>query len=305
VYDSVSSISGTMVCHDRMFPEYIINIEFINESSLGVGGGKGGFFEETVADRPVVRGSYVDPLTGKVIRGPFIPGSSLKGALRSLAERIAISENMMPLVVKLFVDGEIKEFLCTGESLAEFFSELKRSVIYGDSVSDNIKKSGVVVDVCNINLDGIEEQVLACLRNPVVNLFGAPWFKGILRVSDGVPVSSEASISTRTRVAIDRITGSQMPGKLFTIEEVVPGVRWRVVLRVRGFDLGDSGLPVSRLLRLLLGYLVENGLEVGGMVTAGYGRLRVIDMNIKKISVVNNSIVVSELDPVEVGVRRA
>ncbi|HID41807.1 MAG TPA: hypothetical protein EYP33_06610, partial [Pyrodictium sp.] len=72
--------------------EYLFNLVAANTSPLHVGNGRGGEVLGSTVDLSVVMGSAVLETSGGSVayRGPIIPGSSLKGVLRSLAESMAI-----------------------------------------------------------------------------------------------------------------------------------------------------------------------------------------------------------------------
>jgi len=243
--------------------EYMFELVLVNMTPINVGSGRGGDVLGASADLSMIESSvYID---GKLYRGPIIPGSTLKGVLRSLAESIAVSLGWADFEVE--IDG--KKYRCTGEALADIESWLSK---------ENCKSEK------NRNIvDSIFEK---CLASPVVRLFGAPWLASHMFFYDAYPRSLEPPRRELiTRVAIDRLTGSQSPGKLYTIEVVDAGIEWVAKIKLVNID-PFGGSREARLLRLLLKMLKE-GVSVGRRVSVGHGLLK---LDIEKSSVEKRTI---------------
>lgn len=241
----------------RLETEYLFDLVVVNTSPLHVGSGRGGEALGSAVDLSVVIGSAVVETDGGsvVYRGPVIPGSSLKGVLRSLAESIAIGLEKAVFDVEL--PGAGKPLRCTGESLSELESWLSKTRCSGEA------------------LKAVDNYFEKCFASPVVRLFGAPWLGSHLTVYDAHPVDGRRP-PTRvvTRVAIDRLTGSQSPRKLYTMEIVDAGVEWRMRMKLVNIDpFGDT--DEARLLRTLLSMLAE-GVSIGRRTSAGHGLLRLL-----------------------------
>jgi len=257
--------------------EYMFELVLVNMSPINVGSGRGGDVLGASADLSVIEGSiYVD---GKLYRGPIIPGSTLKGVLRSLAESIAVGLGWVDFEVE--IGG--KRYKCTGEALADIESWLSKE-------NCGSEKNRSIVD-------SIFEK---CLASPVVRLFGAPWLASHMFFYDAYPRSLEPPRRELiTRVAIDRLTGSQSPGKLYTIEVVDAGVEWVAKIKLVNVDpFGDS--REARLLRLLL-KMLKDGVSVGRRTSVGHGVLRLdIDKSsVEKRTIREDGTIVREVFPLK------
>jgi CRISPR-associated RAMP protein (TIGR02581 family) len=246
--------------------EYILNLNIVNTTPLYVGSGRGGDVLGATTDLSVIRGKVAivgEDGSVRIYEGPIIPGSSLKGIMRSNVESLAASLGYLSVTVTPPKGGEQSEqtiMRCTGEDLSSIESWLSKSD-------------------CDKNDDArefVDRIFESCLASPVVRLFGAPWLASHVYVYDGYPVSLEPPPTrTVTRVAIDRLTGSQKPGQLYTMELVEAGVTWNVKIVVKNIDLtSDSREAV--LFRELLKLMALEGLAVGGRTSIGHGLLKLL-----------------------------
>jgi len=241
---------------DRIVVETECQLVLVNTSPLHVGaGGERGLGEPV--DLAVVIGSVAEvDERGNIIvyRGPVIPGSSLKGVLRSLAETIAVSSGIMRFAIDIPGKGERR---CTGERLSEIEAWLAKA-----NCSDENRKL-------------VDNYLDDCFASPVVGLFGAPWLASHVRLYDAYPADlAEPPRRVVTHVSIDRLTGAQSPGNLYQIEVADAGVLWKTRMRITNIDVRGGDVR-ARLLRDLLRALAE-GIEVGGKTSIGYGLLRLI-----------------------------
>ncbi len=90
-----------------------------------------------------------------------------------------------------------------------------------------------------------------------------------LRVSDIVLEVGQGRKSIRTHNAIDRHTGSALPGGLFSIETLPPGTSGTVILTLD--DPDNNGV---KFLQALIGEL-QSGIFLGGRSARGIGRVQV------------------------------
>ncbi|MEM3032341.1 MAG: CRISPR-associated RAMP protein Csx7 [Nitrososphaerota archaeon] len=209
---------------------YGLKMELLNETPLSIGYGKSPF---GAVDNPVVR------------RGnrPYIPGSSLKGVLRSEAERLANS----------------------------FFSQER------------------VCDIMNPKeeLDRMDNEKEAYKPCIVCRIFGGPTIASHVTIHDAYPADDSYHIEVRRRVAINRITGGQHPGKLFDVEQVDPGTRWLCTMRIENIDVLADGQDRDevRLMRSLLVKMGKYGIVVGGKRSVGLGLLKIRLMEARVITI--------------------
>ena len=232
--------------------EYILDLVLVNTSPLHIGSG-GTEPLGSLVDLSVLRGSIYIPGKG-LYEGPVIPGSSLKGVLRSIAESIAARLGWLRVEPITLNSSNI---VCTGENLAEIENKV---------LSHN----------CDDERGQLLNKILDnCLVSPVVGLFGAPWIGSHVEIYDAYPVNLEPPrISVVTRVSIDRITGSQRPGQLYSMELVEAGTKWRTSMRILNIDI-EGNSREARLLRMLLKAL-EQGISLGRRTSIGQGVLRLL-----------------------------
>jgi len=184
---------------------------------------------------------------------PYIPGSSLRGALRSEMERI--------------LAGLGKE--TTGVRACILFSEDSSP---DACISVNRNKQEEL-------LNQSEDKVLAYLDLHLCDLcrlFGSPAYASRLTLEDSVPVNPAdhpKHANIRDGVGIDRDTGAARENIKFNYEVLEPEKGGTFfILRMQVENLA-KGSPDSTLLRLALS-LLEEGLFVGGKRAAGLGKIR-------------------------------
>ncbi len=126
-------------------------------------------------------------------------------------------------------------------------------------------------------------------------LFGNTGLASHLRIFDSIPIG-RYSLETITRVAIDRITGTQSSGKLFKVQVVSPGTLWSFKMTLINVDPTEDG-EVSFLARYLLNKLTE-GIQIGGGRSVGYGLVRLVKekISVKKLEVSPQGLTSSAVD---------
>lgn len=110
---------------------------------------------------------------------------------------------------------------------------------------------------------------------PVCQLFGTQGFGGRLFFADA-PAETWTHHSTteiRTGVSVDLDSGRAIPGRLFTIEVVPAGHRFRMEVYAENVDDGDR-----HHLDMLRQALSEGMIAIGGGSTRGLGRMRLVDV---------------------------
>jgi CRISPR-associated RAMP protein (TIGR02581 family) len=202
---------------------------------------------EAVNETPLRVGSgkreqYLGPVDNPVMtymvggeERPVIPGSSWKGVLRSEAERLV---NSSP---------EIRD-----------------------------KKNWPSWRTCNIFELAENEQLRKKEEeNPCVvcSIFGNTGVASHLYFFDSLP-KEKPTLHVIRRVAIDRVVGSQSPGRLFDVQVVPPETRWGFKMRIVNIDL-KSDTPQAFLLSHLLRQLID-GIQIGGGRSVGYGEIRLV-----------------------------
>ncbi|RLI78838.1 hypothetical protein DRP05_05955 [Archaeoglobales archaeon] len=220
--------------HDKIKARYIIECVIETCEPLHVGAGKITEFVTTV-DCPIIRTKKLD---GTEV--PVIPGSSIKGVLRSHFSRIL---NSIPDDV-VENRGFKKMNLGDHSNLDEFEKNFAKS--------DEHKKEEMLPNVGTLE-----------------KFFGISGLAAPIRITDAEP-ETNPEVQMRTHVKIDTGTERAKEGGLFTVEFVEGKFRFKIV-----FDELDSEhyKDVNKFFHEVFVKSLKRGLElhIGGMKSRGYG----------------------------------
>jgi len=192
-----------------------------------------------------------------VVKGPdglpFIPGSSIKGAVRSQAERILRALSRKP---NLWACDPFADPCVSGTRKAELWQQAEGQY---RQRADILFAQWVWKESCT-----------AC------RLFGSPWFAGRLAFKDAYLVNAgdlPVVAQIRDGVGIDRDLGAARSGIKYDFETVVPGARFGIEILAENLEDWEAGFLLA-VLRLW----EEGALSLGGKVTRGpgWGTLREI-----------------------------
>ncbi len=229
------------------------------ETPLSVGVGGRGFVREMLR-------VPISTQTG-VIRVPIIPATTIKGALRGMAESLGRSIGMKSrdrgdIWLELMAAHEREGGLIRHDLMEPVLREIK-SRLPSEGFTDR--------DVEAVNG---EFPSLIC---PICRLFGAPGLAGALRLSDAIPTTLELPTASVTRVALDRRKLKAAERRLFTEEVLLPGHEFRgiIVLDQRGFVGTETARRVKWLFELTLQAAREMGFQLGGGRSVGRGLVRI------------------------------
>lgn len=205
-----------------------LTVKYTTLGTLSIGGGDQ---PQSTVDSPVVR------IGGE----PVIPGSSLKGALRSNLEAILAGQGVAVCVPYTAIPNDIRK----SDRTDQYLREIGR------------------LNTCRPDKD-------PC---PICQMFGtagsAKGLSGRVVVLDArVQDFDPAILTERAHVAITRDTRAQAGGALLSVEAVDAGVEFSGVIRL----INAEDWMVGAILRGLeaLGYL-----GIGAKKTSGYGQLQV------------------------------
>ena len=203
-----------------------------------------GYASDTT-DAPFIRG-YDDT--------PYIPGSSLRGAIRSEVERVlaGVGEEeagirSCALFEKNSCDKEIRKHL----------DEIKENE--EPPINDELIKQLAEEHLCD-----------------VCKLFGSTVYASRLIIEDAVPKATgieavKSRLRIRDGVGIDRDTGSAVDGAKFDYEVIEPGAGCPLFcFRMVAENVTDMD---RKLIDLILN-LLKQGLYVGGKRTGGLGQIK-------------------------------
>lgn len=191
----------------------------------------------------------------------YIPGSSLKGVLRSHFEKIARTLNTTPGVVcdpfrKANLTGDRGDpVTCDGYeevSCGEKFQLMK------------VTKSGGYTNRKPIQPGNAYVYENSC---PACRLFGSTFFASRFSVSDGyLQPGSKADIKKRDLVGIDRLTGGASAGAKFDLAAICPGAKFESEIHLLNFECWQLGAVL-----LLLDDLNHGFIRIGYGASRGFG----------------------------------
>lgn len=209
---------------EKLNSRYFFTGEILLLNELHIGSGKG----DGRTDALVIK----DP-NGK----PFIPGSSLRGALRSTIERIAASIGLKPC---LLIKGN--PCVTTSEELMNEFKLLDVSDI--PTFLSNREK------VC-----------------PVCQLFGSTVVASKIKITDLPLCNNKYKYSIRDGVGIDRDTETAKDGAKFDYESVSKDSKFK-------FELIGENLEKRDLALLAIGIqeMMNGNFWLGGNTARGLGK---------------------------------
>ncbi len=248
----------------------IINIELITLEPLHIG-----------ASEKSVKVNESDLLCIKRNDGkPVIPGSSMRGMLRAYINRI--SEHLKdPSMLKKLGLSDLKiehqginkeDIVC---DLQGIFSKI--------GTKKNPKLEQIAIDddcICDI-----------CL------LFGAKGYGTPLKVTDFEPEGQFAFIN-RNHIAIDIESDTTQRKALFFVESVAEDTIFKGKLMFEKRDHSRQ-TQVMKLLEILLNYLKNQELYLGGLKSRGYGLVKCTKIEIQEYTM-EDEILGNQISPVQI-----
>lgn len=222
---------------EKLESRYIFKGELVLKNEMHLGSGKG----DVKTDSLVVK-----DFNNK----PFIPGSSVRGVLRSTIERISASIGKNPC----FLSSEN----CVTNSKAVLQKEFKELL----NKKDKNKIEQFVKDDSKI-----------CL---ICRLFGSPVVASKIRITDLTLKVEKVEPSIRHGVAINRDTETSQDQKKFDFEVVPKGSSFEFELI--GENLTDEDLS---LLAIGIQEMMDGNFWIGGNTSRGLGKCKLEKLEIE------------------------
>jgi CRISPR/Cas system CSM-associated protein Csm3 (group 7 of RAMP superfamily) len=200
---------------------------------------------------------------------PYLPGSSLKGVIRSHIEKVARTLNATPGVVcnpfQRLRREDIREagqrLLC--DSYPHVFCGEKLHVREASDRPPGF--SSWQRDTTPLNSETVYAE--SC---PLCRLFGSTSFIGRVSIGDAY-LAGNSTVRTELRdgVGIDRLTGGAAHGAKFDLEAVPAGVRFTADVVLRNFECWQLGA-----LLLIVQDLKDGLIRIGSGRSRGLGAVR-------------------------------
>lgn len=223
-----------------------IAADLVAETGLRVGVG-GEAAQPTATDLPVLRDATEQP---------YIPGSSLRGVLRSHVERVI--RGLEPS----YGDGEgacnpvqEKEWCITSDQMRKWREEA-RGRDDGDAwLADQVW----------------ERSCRAC------RVFGSPWLASRVRIAD-LHVNGEVRVEVRDGVSIHR--EKETVENKYDFETVTAGARFRLNITAENLDEEERGLLWLGVRELERGHI-----RVGGFKGRGLGQVKLENLSVHGVEI--------------------
>jgi len=243
-----------MKTFEKLESRYIFRGALVLRDAMHVGSGEG----DERADSLFARSN------GKL----YIPGSSLRGALRSTVERIANALGKNTCL--LFDSSSSSACITSNPKLLE--GEKERVEKHGEEWNEqkmlNFLQQGKLCDTCKV--------------------FGSTHFASKVKITDLYPIqNSTPKDSVRYGIGIDRDTETASEGALFQIEVVEKDCRFDFELIAENLDGTDEwGLLCIGLLEMMRKKEEGGSFYIGAKSAAGLGRCHLM---LNKIEYFDNS----------------
>lgn len=228
------------------------------QSALHIGGGK----QQTLSDAAVVR--HAD---GR----PFIPGSSLKGVLRSHLERLGQALECVDACI-LHDLSQLPESLRDRIGSAELKKEIEENAL---GKTDAVCLTPLWV-ASKADATKAEEKHFKRLCH-ICTLFGSPILAGKIRMPDleVEELSYAGQVEVRDGVGIDRDRGVAVDGVKYDFEVVPSDTVFTMKIEVDSPSAKELGLLAAGMREMQQGYLA-----IGGKTTRGLGAFELEDVKV-------------------------
>ncbi len=218
-----------------------------------------------------------NPVLTDVYDNPVIPGSSLKGLIRSCAERSAKTLGLK--ACGIFYKAEDSR-LENGKHCATTFTSEEKAQL-NKRLQDI--EAGRATDE-----DEKGQDTLTCLKKSLCHacrLFGSPYHASRIKFPDPALIieSWVNRLERRDGVGIDRDSGLAVDGVKYDFQIVPAGVQYTFEADGEDLDKNDLALLGSALLEMANG-----SLSLGGKKSRGLGRFRLENPEVASIDLNND-----------------
>ncbi|MDT7924207.1 MAG: CRISPR-associated RAMP protein Csx7 [Chlorobiota bacterium] len=192
---------------------------------------------------------------------PFIPGSSLKGVVRTYVERVLRTLDGMNTQ-----HPEQRLWACDPlDEKNRCVTADRKKELLAEAGEDDARFTGLIW----------QHSCTAC------RLFGSPWLASRVAFQDAMLANRESLLrltEVRDGVGIDRDLGSAKAGIKYDFETVPAGAEFRITIVVENAEEWEAGL-----LLLALKAIEKGELPIGGKTTRGPGWGELVDLEVQHI----------------------
>lgn len=194
----------------------------------------------------------------KMDNTPYIPGSTIKGIVRSNTERIVATlqeKDYFPFNTCLLEEDSQVDCVTEDRKLKEKLTEIRKN----DESEYFGQLSDMLCSVCQI--------------------FGSTELASRVKFSDAFPVNDNNGIYIRDGIAIDRDTGTAREGAKYDYEVLGKGTRFDFEMVAENLTDDELGLIITGL-----NELIRDSAFMGGMKARGLGKVK---LEIEEIEYIN------------------
>ncbi len=189
---------------------------------------------------------------------PVIPGSSIKGVVRSKFEAVLRSLNNANIRVCNIFDPNDSTCITNKEA---------KEINKDKSMTEYKKAEALYEKSCD-----------------VCKIFGGREVAGKLQFKDCFFIGDKCNYERRDGVAIDRETGAAKRGAKYDFEVIPKGAKFDFMLIAENLDEKQM-MYLDFIIKLIEGTLVEGDyIAVGGKTSRGMGRIKLKDCTINKVT---------------------
>ena len=231
---------------DEFHNKYIVIGTLKANTPIHIGAGNNDF-DPLQVDNTIIRDNE-----GK----PYIPGSSLKGVLRSYMEVFIESINSENFKSCFIVNNPCLK--------NEFIEDIKRERRRRRTEENIDKEIGnrIYEEMCD-----------------VCKIFGSHYFASKLKIKDCKLKDEKAYVERRDGVVIDRETGTSLKGKKYDFEQVAAGTHFDFYMTIDNLDEKHE-----ELFKIIVNLLKNGELKVGGKTSVGLGAIELEEYKIYKLT---------------------
>jgi CRISPR-associated RAMP protein (TIGR02581 family) len=226
-------------------------------------------------------------------RRPFIPGSSIKGVLRSFLESVQhILEPQQAQDTDLSSSQLQEQPLVACDHSAEQSEGLKVTQ-KGDRAKYIQHLSEIYPEASKNELEARFAEKVEKASCIACQLFGSPVLAGRVKCADAVLASPEDWLATEIRAsnAIEPDTHTAKAGALFDTEVIPSGTEFNFRVIAENLDSNQA-----QYLGEVLSFFAQGEISLGGRIRAGLGHVVLRDINLKVSVPVKNHLLPVQTD---------